>query len=358
MFLEDGKKSTCYGCTTCINLCPTNAITMESDKEGFIYPIIDLEKCINCNKCVEACPIKVNKSQYEQSFYGIKAKDLEEKKKSQSGGAAALMTNYIIANGGIVYGAIIGEDLKVYHERISKEEDKHKLKGSKYVQSTLNDTFVKVKKDLQASKEVLFVGTPCQIAGLREYLKNANTDKLYLCDLICHGVPSPKIYMDYINYIENIQKEKILEFDFRDKSFGWQTSKETMKFKNKQITATEYINLFLSNVALRLSCYECRFAILDRTSDITIGDFWGIDKVDPEFLDDTGVSLVIINNKKGEEIFSKIKEKVNYKKYEKEECLQTNLRQPSKKPLNREQFWEDYENEKFSYIIEKYAKLK
>ena len=354
MYLSTNNKNECMGCTACKNICPKEAI---KDEEGFEYPYIDKSKCVNCELCNNVCPWVNNNKQKTNTFYGAKLKDLSIRKESSSGSVFTAIAKYILENRGTVYGDSLEDDYIVSHIRIDNIEDISKLQKSKYVQSRLDCIFKSVKKDLKERKLVLFTGTPCQIDGLHNYLKNDDTKNLYTCDLICHGVPSPKVFSDYLAYISNDTKKIIRNFDFRDKKYGWGSCYETFKLNNKKIVSSKYRQLFYSDNILRPSCYTCQYSTTNRVGDITIGDIWGIENIDKNLYDRDGVSLVIINSTKGNELFNNVKDELNYFIVEdNKKVMQRNLVSPTSKPDSREKFWEDYKMNSFKYIINKYTK--
>ncbi len=352
------SKEMCSGCGACVLICPVNAIAMIKDEEGFEYPQIDQEKCINCGKCKRQCGFNrttIKHTKLPRTLIGAKIKDENERKTSRSGGLFIAMANYILQENGVIYGCKLGEDLEVYHSRATNKQELDEFKGSKYVKSNLKDIYRQVQEDLEQSKKVLFSGTPCEIAGLNSVLKGKDTSNLYLCDIICHGVPSPLIYEEYIKFMENKEGQKIKSIDFRDKSFGWSTHKETIIFENKTVSTNYYTELFYSHHALRPSCYNCQFCNMDRVSDITIGDFWGIEKENKDFYDEKGISLALVNTLKGEKLLTCIMEKLHWIPVYTKHYMQHNLQQPSIKPENRDEFWSDYKKNGFECIMEKYA---
>lgn len=358
MYLTTKNKEECVGCTACANICPVKAINMQIDEEGFEYPMIDENKCISCELCIKTCELVNKKDNIKNSeifAYALKHKDNYVRKESTSGGAFVAISDYFLENNGIIYGAAIDKDLNVIHKRASCKEEREILKKSKYVQSSLRDIFGSVEQDLKNDKMVLFTGTPCQIDGLHKYLDNKDIKNLYTCDLICHGVPSPKVYRDYINYISKNGKKSIVDFNFRDKRYGWQSHYETFKINKKFFVNNEYRKLFYSDNILRPSCYNCNYSNLNRVGDLTIGDCWGIENIDKDFIDEDGVSLVLTNTEKGKEIFDKIKCETTYKDVNVNKVLQNNLVRPTSKPETREEFWNDYKNNKFNKILKKYA---
>lgn len=360
MYLETNIKSECSGCTACMNICPKNAIRMIEDDEGFRYPHIDKEKCINCGACIRVCPNVKNDTKNEIiETYGVKHKNEKERLTSRSGGVFVALSDYILALGGTIYGAQLNKDFTVSHGRAENKEERNKFKGSKYIQSDMKDIIKEVQEDLKNGKKVLFSGTPCQVAGVKECISNKYQENLYTIDLICHGVPSEKIFREFLKYIEETNNKKIREFDFRDKKFGWDTHYETMIFEDGTKRSTQFFrNLFYRHNILRPSCHKCNYANIHRPADITIADFWGIEEINPEFKDEKGVSLTIINNNKGKEWFNKIKNDLEIINCSIEDCIKHTytLNQPTPEGEARKQFWNDYKNKDFKEIIEKYAK--
>lgn len=295
------SKNKCTGCTACTSSCPKQAISMQINSEGFKYPIIDKEKCINCGLCKKKCPVLNTKenSSINKAYIGY-AKEDNIINNSSSGGIFSLIANYILENNGIIIGAAFNKDNKLKHIAITKKEELYELKGSKYLQSDLDSIFTYIKEKINDNK-ILFAGTPCQIAGLKAFL-NKDYDNLVCIDLVCYGVPSPKLFDKYIKELESQNKSKVLQYVFRNKSTGWDTYSNTIKFEDKEITelASEnnYIKLFLSHSPLRESCYNCNFKLGNKYSDITLGDFWGVQNCYPEMYNKKGVSAIIINTKK------------------------------------------------------------
>ncbi|MFR5684657.1 MAG: Coenzyme F420 hydrogenase/dehydrogenase, beta subunit C-terminal domain, partial [Clostridia bacterium] len=295
------EKIKCYGCGACSKICPKNAIIMKMDKKGFFYPEIEKEKCIQCGLCEKVCWNPESNNEYfkEPLVYAVKSKDMQTRLQSSSGGVFTQFAKICLEENGVVYGACYAEDFEVKHIRIGNIEEIQKLRGSKYVQSNLKNVYSEVKKDLQNGKKVMFVGTPCQVYGLNQYLRGIDKLNLILVDLVCHGVTSPKIWKDYITFIERKYHGKLSKYTFRNKEKGWRGYHPLAKFDNgRKIESrciTSYTNLFSTDLALREGCYQCNFSSTHRKSDITIGDFWGLEKTIPEFIDDLGVSLVLIN---------------------------------------------------------------
>lgn len=359
MFLDNQDKSLCTGCTACDAICPVSAIKMEYDSEGFKYPVIDNEKCINCGMCKKVCPNLEKAKNRIVKTYGVKHKNLQERKTSRSGGVFVAISDYILKRGGVIYGVVQNKDFSVCHLRAETKEERDAFKGSKYVQSNMDGIIKQIKKDLEDGRKVLYSGTACQVAGVRAAIPEKLHENLYCTDLICHGVPSVKIFEEYLKYIEEKENKKIKEFIFRDKDYGWSPHYETFIFEDGSKKTVQYFrNMFLRDKILRPSCYSCNYASPYRPADITIADFWGIDKINPEFYDEIGVSLVTVNSDKGIEIFENIKEELDWFEASVQEVIDRtyNLDHPTEKPEDREEFWKDYEKESFEFIIDKYAK--
>lgn len=300
----------CCGCGACYNSCPVNAIEMVQDKEGFFSPVIDHDKCINCGKCRKACPVLSTKfdNRNDPKCYAIMA-DTEIRKKSSSGGMFSLLANYVFDKGGYVCGAVIADDFSIEHIVTNDPKDLERLRGSKYVQSNTKDCFTEIKKLLDDHKDVLFCGTPCQVAGLKGFL-NKKYDNLILVDLVCHGGPSQKVFKKYLD--ERYGRENLVDFKFRTKEFGYTSFNQTAYMKDGSKISTNfrfdsYEKTMHSGLALKPICGDCMFAPTPRQGDISIGDFWGISKYDPSYNDHIGTSCVLVNNEKGEQIFESIK---------------------------------------------------
>lgn len=355
----------CTGCTACVNSCPLNAIYMVQDNFGFLYPEINDNMCIDCGKCKVACP-QNNDARYngENKFYAGVSFDDEIKEKSSSGGIFSLLAEKIIKKGGVVFGAAFDKEFNVNHIGVDKIADLRLLRGSKYVQSNIGDCFEQVENFLEKGRYVLFSGTPCQIDGLYSYLKGS-PEKLYTIDILCHGIPSPNVFKDYIDN-ETANDEKINSFKFRSKKTGWLNYSTDIVFNNggKTIYHSSYMQGFLNNYYLRECCYSCRYATRKRVGDITLGDFWGYREKAPAYLenDDRGISLVIVNSKKGDKLFKSIRKKAAVVSKSYDDAAKDNpiLYTPSKKPVDYEDFqrdyglltWSDLEKKYFNEIVQ------
>ena len=312
------NKTNCCGCHACYNICPQFCIRMEQDLEGFKYPIVDKSKCIECNLCEKVCPIinNINEPSINMPPLAFAAFNKNEKIRSESssGGLLSIIAEHVLAQGGLIYGAAFDENFNVVHQCASNSESLGKLRGSKYVESVIGDTYKHIKENLENSTLVLFSGTPCQVHGLKTYLIK-DYDNLICTDLICHGVPSPLIWNKYLNYREKTNDSKTRYVNFRAKITGWKNFSFYMKFENdSEYTATFHKDIFmrgfLTDLYLRPSCYECKFKIKNRISDFTLADFWGIEQLAYEIDDDKGISLVMIHSLKAKKLLEKFKDKI------------------------------------------------
>lgn len=309
------EKYKCSGCHACYSICTKNAIDMIVDEEGFWYPKVNENKCVGCNLCEKVCPIIESKSFTSlKKAYGCYNLDENTRLKSSSGGMFSVLASNVIKRGGVVFGAKFDEDFNVVHDYVEIADEIDVFRGSKYVQSNIGESFKRAKEFLDAGRIVLFSGTPCQIGGLRCYLRK-DYDNLITVDLICHGVPSPMIWQRYVNELG--QSKKLTYMTFRDKSKGWKNGVLKYRFNdNSEITEeygeSLYIKGFIKNCYLRPSCYNCNFKTLDRCSDFTLGDFWGVEDLLPNIDKEGGVSLVIVHNLKGSKLFESVKNEIFY----------------------------------------------
>ena len=355
------SKEDCCGCTSCANICPKGAITMKEDNEGFLYPVIDEKKCINCGLCQKVCPI-LNKKKNEknnQKGYIFQYKDKVIRKESTSGGFFTAIAEFVIENNGVVYGVSLDEQFIAKHERVTKKENLWKFRNSKYVQSDPNITFDLVKRDLDKEKLVLYSGTACQIEGLKKYLKK-DFDNLVTVDVICRSVPSPLLWK---KYVEEKNKEKNIDkVYFREKKYGYKYSNLCMHSKNNAIVykngidTDPYLRAFFSNIASRPSCYNCKFKEQFHKADFTIWDCFDVNNYDKSFDDDLGTTRVLINTDKGLNIFDDLAKKHRTKEIEVDKLV-NNFHQmfnSIKYNSDRNDFFEDLNNKNVNVVIKKY----
>ena len=379
-------KTKCCGCSACLQICPVNCISMKKDEEGFLYPDVEETKCVDCKLCEKVCPHLNEKTTHSNILqipyaYGGWHKDKEILKMSSSGGAFSLFANYILDNNGSVYGCALDEDLKAIHIRVDNKSDLKKLCGSKYVQSDINEKYKTVWKDLKAGQKVLFTGTPCEVAGLNSYiqmkLKNCNDttyvdaiwSSLYTCDFICHGVPSPAVFQSYTEYLKKKYGEEIKAFKFRMKDKKWNPSglqlgtdietEEGKHIRNFPAFRDAFMNGFLSDLYLRPSCHKCSFKYIPKDySDITIADFWGVDKVEPSLNNENGTSLILLHNTHAKELFENVKDDFYHIQVEFEKAIRRNqsLLVSAKEHTYRKRFFQDYDRLPFGKIKRRYLK--
>ncbi len=358
------NKANCSGCGACKSICPIGAIELVQDSEGFYYPKVDSARCSSCGLCLNRCPV-INKTKIAENItpvaFAAKTKDIQTLLKCSSGGIFPELASFVLNNGGIVFGAAYDEELCVKHIYIDAKGELYKLQGSKYVQSKIGPAFEDAKKILDEGRLVLFTGTPCQIAGLYAFL-NKPYENLITQDIICHGVPSPLVWKNYIKERETISGSKVTQVDFRCKRYGWKKFSLRLGFENE----TEYIMLhrddlffkcFLNNICLRPSCYNCAFKSKKRQSDITLADFWGIENICPDFESNNGASLVIVNSEKGFNLFESIAEKIIYQQTDFEQAIKNNTAMTSSVPMhqNRNKFMKKIKNSSI-FEAEKYFK--
>ena len=348
----------CCGCTACANVCAHGAITMEPDALGFLYPKVDESKCVDCGLCDKVCAFNDN---YDKSLnlptpsvYGARHKDIDEVMKSRSGAAFVAISDYILERGGVVYGVGYKEHFHVAHKRATTKEERDEFRGSKYVQSDLTGIFKQVKEDLKNGLTVLFSGTGCQCAGLNAYIGKKLRENLILVDIVCHSVPGPHLWRDYLNWLEQKHCSSIVSFNFRNKTmYGWKAQVETFSMNNGEEHSSKlFTKLFQSCLIMRPSCSKCHFCNTTRPSDITLADFWDRGNNFPDVnKDNKGESLLLINTEKGREIFDAVKDKLNFFPTTSDKVMQTHLREPSKIHPRSKQFVEYYEKYGFERTL-------
>lgn len=359
--IEIKNQADCCGCTACASICAHDAITMKPDALGFLYPEVDKEKCVDCGLCEKICAFNDNYDKSENVaplFYAGRNKDVNEMRDSRSGAVFIAFSDFVLENGGVVYGAGYTEHFRVVHKRATTKKERDEFKGSKYVQSDLTGIFRQIKEDLKNGRTVLFSGTPCQTAGIHSYIPQKMREKLYLVDIVCHAVPSPYLWRDYVDYIQKKNRKKVIKTDFRDKTLGWNAEHlERFTFEDGSfITDFSHRYFFYSCLSIRQSCTECKFCNMARPSDISIGDFWGIEKVAPDFnVDNRGVSLIIVNTEKGKMLLKTSEDELKLLNVDASQVLQPNLIHPTQASPLRQKFEDDYTNKGFLYVLTRYG---
>lgn len=354
-------KDRCCGCTACASVCPKNAIIMKNDASGFAYPEVNSALCVDCGMCKRVCPFECDKAETEKtesSVYAVLNKDEKIRKKSSSGGFFSTLANEIVEKKGAVYGAVFDDDFKVKHIRATDVENIAPMRGSKYVQSDMTGVFPQVKKDLNDGKKVLFAGTGCQVAGLKKYL-GKDFENLITVDIVCHGVPSQKHFDGYKAMLEKKYGSELKSFSFRTKKLKGEIQDIEAVFKNGKCYSEypdidEFRCMFSKNYTLRPSCFACPYATDKRIGDITIGDFWGIEKTMPEFKNPLGNSLVLVSTDKGKKLFDSVKNQLEIRESTIENALQPSLVKPATMPQNYSEFTADFEANGFEYVSKKY----
>lgn len=352
-------KKDCTGCSSCYNVCVHQALSMQPDKEGFLYPVIDVDKCKECSLCEKACPVLNEDKLYDNdpapSTYALCAED-SICQRSSSGGAFSLLAMLFINRGGVVFGAAINSNNEVYHTSITSIDELDKLRGSKYVQSTLGYSYREVREILQKGRLVLFTGTPCQIAGLKRFLRKPYPN-LFLVDIFCHGVPSPLFLHKTSSILSDRGYDVTKSLIFRDtKTWKCQQSygNHVVKYNSPDDI---YLQSFLKGLNFRESCYRCPFAALPRQGDISIGDFWGIGRWKLFGHDTThGVSCILINNSKGIELWQDIQKEAYCEALSLKEAklANPNIFRASRRPNLRDTFYEDFDNMHLDDFLRKY----
>ena len=327
----------CCGCRACEQICSRHAITMQENAEGYYYPVIDESSCVDCGLCEKVCPMQANQIENTNQpiFLAAQTKDKNILKKRSSGGMFTQIAIHTIPQGGVVYGAAFSESMELRHIRIDNIEGLSQLRGSKYVQSNMSNIYSMVKEDLQRLTKVYFVGTPCQVCGLKLFLRKEYTN-LFTSDLVCHGVPSRKIFRTVREHLEKKGNMQMTKYSFRDKHVGgWSCSSSSSSYKSiskkqkylvKDRQMDAYYHAFISGNIMRYSCYECPFTSPNRVSDITLADCWNIQELDTKFKETyrEGVSLILINSERGKALWNEIKDHTVFDHIDKDWAMKNN----------------------------------
>lgn len=367
-YLITHNKSDCCGCGVCVSACPKQCISMTEDDYGFIYPEIDSLKCLNCDLCKSVCVYGDNHSYDKRNttFFAGHSKNDIQMMSSSSGGVFPLICGKIVDNNGVVFSVTRDSDNIVKYIKIDKKEEIPLIQGSKYVQADTGIVFKRIKEELNLGKTVLFSGCPCHVAALKSYV-SGNCENLYLVSVICHGVPSQKMFSDYIRFLEKKHHGQLTDINFRDKEKrGWSITlsyiiekhgKKQKYYESSKISA--YFIGFLNGLTVRESCHNCLFAGLNHESDIMLGDFWGYQEKYASLKSDLGFSIFSINTAKGEQLLSLIKTDLKYGAVDTSDVLNslnTNLKGSTSINEKYDDLMRDYANHGFEYIAEKYLR--
>ena len=368
-YFDTKEKNLCCGCKVCSSVCPVKAISFQNDEEGFWYPIIDEKKCIKCNKCRTVCPLAKNeldKIKEENQTYAAYSKSKEVLDNSTSGGIFTHLSDLVLESGGVIFGHKYDKNMKCVCVVARTKEDRNIFRGSKYVQSDMGEVYKQIKTEIELNKIVLVTGTPCQIDAVRSYFSYKLPENLVTMDIVCHGVPSPQIFAEYVEFVEKKEGKKIVNFKFRDKQQGWTTPFRVFEYSDgttngELLNADAFNNLFQgTDCILRPSCYNCRYAGKQRISDISIADFWGIqNKHNDMFNENKGVSLLLLNTEKGKTWFKKIQENqtMKIKNVALLDAQERNypLLRPTSPYFDRNKFFIDYQKRGLEYCLKKYC---
>lgn len=347
------EKAYCTGCTACVVSCPKNAVSMKEDEKGFIYPHIDQTACVDCGLCKKICPQnKINEkiNPNIRKIYAAFSRNSDIRRNSSSGGMFTELAQSIIQSGGVVFASRMDDSChELYFDRCERVEDLSKFRGSKYMQSHPKYIFNDVRDELESGKNVLFVGTACQVAGLKSFLKK-DYSMLFTVDIICHGVPSPKLWRDYLEQLEQSNRCSAKKVNFRYKRPSWTEFSLFVEFENgKQFMQSKFDNpyliSFLKEIALRNNCYSCSYTNTERMGDITLADFWGYKSTDFKMRNtEKGISLVLINSDKGAKLFNELTPRISYAEKRLKDAIGGNrsLKEPWKKNPLADNFWLEY----------------
>ena len=351
----------CTGCTACASGCPRDAITMERDREGFAYPTVDLDKCVHCGRCTAVCPmLREREPKPLPAVFAAWNRDDSIRKDSTSGGAFTALADYVLEGGGVVFGAAFDGKQHLRHVACFRKEDLWRLRGAKYVQSDLGDTFRAVREALK-TRLVLFSGTPCQVDGLYRYL-GGRPENLITCDLVCHGVPSPGVWEDMARSIEQRKRKGLQAVRFRNKVTGWKDSHFTTVYDDGTVDTaplfrTEYGRAFGRALFLRPSCYRCAYTNMNRPGDFTLGDFWGLRDDELPEQQEKGINLLMVNTPHGSHIFDQLP--LARQAFPPERAIAGNprLASPIAQPADRAAFFAAYALEPFDQVRKKFCSV-
>ena len=379
--IEIKNKKDCCGCSACVQKCPKDSISLEEDYEGFLYPKVNIDTCINCGLCEKVCPMLHQEDRLSpQEYLAVKNTNEKDRMNSSSGGIFILLARYIISQGGVVFGAVFDDNWQLHHVCAETLDEVYPMMGSKYIQSRIENTFNEAEVFLKQGRMVLYVGTPCQISGLRHFLHNKEYSNLLLVDILCHGIPSPGVWRSYIGETFGAEtklpplaatgKNTVLlpslnamspigDIKFRDKQeSGWKKfrfvvlKKSASKADQNSVLLSDihssnlYMRGFLTNIYLRPSCYTCKCKNGISHSDFTIGDYWALKSVDKDFDDDKGASLVLCNTPKGIKLLADLKVTMIKTSFEKAKMHNGGFDEMVAEPEERKRFFKAFKRKK------------
>lgn len=361
MAIQINDKTACSGCTACMAVCAHHAISMQTDELGFSYPVVDPAACTECGLCERICPFHDGYCRYDNldapKVYAVRVKDDAALAKSQSGGAFTLLSDEVLRQEGTVYGAVYDDHFCIRHVAAHCSGERDQQRGSKYVQSDLGNTIRSIKEELKQGHEVMFTGTPCQVVGLRSFVGKRLSERLYTVDLMCYGVCAPKVWSEYLEFLQRRHHKKILIANMRDKADGWRGTRETYVMEDgTKVKDTSFLRMYFANFILRPSCTACPFGNSRRVGDITIGDFWAIELLTHKYDDNKGVSLVLLNSQKGIELFKEVSAAAEV--LESDVTTAFNSQKTSSPAFNprRDEFVDTFVSKGFAVAYNKYVK--
>lgn len=368
--IEISNKENCCGCNACGDVCPKDSITFHVDKEGFWYPKVNMDTCIDCHLCEKVCPI-IEKAEYIERYHSPKiyaAYTIDEtiRLDSTSGGIHSMLAKSIYSQHGYVGGAIYNEDHTVSHIVSSLPSQLEEIRSSKYLQSSMEGQYKEIKNLLKRGEKVFYCAAPCQIQALYKFLRK-DYDNLITCDFICRGVNSPKVFLSYMSMLEKRYGSKATKIKFKAKKWGWHNFSIRINFQNGKEYCKDrdhdlfYIGYLQYGNFARPSCYNCQFKGFPQKADITLADFWGIEYFDSEMDQDKGTSLVMINSKKGENLFNSIKGTIKWKEFSMDEAKRGNRAMDSSlKPIaeDRDAFFNAINDKPFEQVAKEFFPLK
>lgn len=352
MYFITKNEYECSGCTACMNVCVHGAIEMKENGEGFVFPVKDNDKCVDCGLCEKVCPFEhpVYKNNAPEVFATY---DRKERGRSASGGLFYTIASYVIKHGGIVFGSVYEDNLKVKHVCARTLQEVQAMRGSKYVQSDLGTVFKEVKDELKKGTLVYFTGVGCQVAGLYAFLRK-DYDNLITSDIVCHGVPSQKLFDIHLKYLNDKYKSKVKQYSFRDSRY-WLIREKAIYADGKESyeydgNMSPYLYAFGLGYTYRYSCFNCKFAKIPRQGDISLADFWGVGETAPQIDTSKGVSLILVNNEKGEKLWNEIKQRLVLKKSTLEAASKhnPNVIRSTKEPEFRKKFFKILEKDGYA----------